>query len=239
LAAPLLVDSIRSVRIEAAHLLAGASPELLQEAQKTALEGAVSELIASEMATAERPENHLNLALLYAQIGRVNDAESELKTALRLDPEFIPAMVNLADLYRTQQHDDEAQQLLEKAIAVAPNAAEPIHALGLLKVRQKQYQEAIRLLAKAARLQSGNARYNYVYAVGLHSSGQVDQAISVLQQAHERRPADREILMGLITFEREKGNVGLATTYAQQLVQLVPDDPNAKTLLASLRGEGR
>ena len=238
LAAPLLADSIRSVRIEAARLLAGAPPELLQEAQKTALEDAVSELIASEMVTAERPENHLNLALLYAQMGRVTEAENELKTALRLDPEFIPAMVNLADLYRTQQHDDEAQQSLEKAIAVAPNAAEPIHALGLLKVRQKQYPEAIRLLAKAAKLQPGNARYSYVYAVGLHSSGRVDQAIAVLQQAHERRPADREILMGLITFEREKGNVALATTYAQQLVQLVPDDPNAKMLLASLRGEG-
>jgi len=239
LAAPLLADSVRSVRIEAAHFLAGTPPELLQAAQKTALEDVLSELIASEMATAERPENHLNLALLYAQMGRVTDAENELKIALRLDPEFVPAMVNLADLYRSQQHDDQAKELLEKAIALAPNAAEPIHALGLLKVRQKHSQEAIRLLAKAARLQPGNARFSYVYAVALHSSGQVDQAIAVLQQAHARRPADRDVLTGLITFERERGNVASATTYAQQLVQLVPDDPNAKMLLASLRGEKR
>ena len=239
LAGPLLTDSIRCVRLAAARLLAGTRPDLLQGEQKTALDRAVSELVASEMATAERPENHMNLALLYAQMGRVTDAESELKTALRLDPNFVPAMVNLADLYRTQERDDEAEQLLEKAVAVAPTAAEPIHALGLLKVRQKKYQEAIGLLAKAARLQPGNARYSYVYALGLHSSGQVDQAIAVLQQAHERRPADREILMGLITFEREKGNVALATTYAQQLIQLVPNDPEAKMLLSDLRGRGR
>jgi Tfp pilus assembly protein PilF len=239
LAAPLLADSSRAVRIQAARLLAGTPPELLQADQKTALEGAVSDLIASEMATAERPENHLNLALLYAQMGRATDAENELKTALRLDPEFVPAMVNLADLYRGQQHDDQAQQLLEKAIALAPNAAEPIHALGLLKVRRKQYQEAIRLLAKAATLQPRNVRYSYVYAVALHDSGQVDQAIAVLQHAHARRPADRDVLMGLITFERDRGNVGLATTYAQQLVQLVPDDPDAKMLLTDLRGGRR
>jgi hypothetical protein len=45
--------------------------------------------------------------------------------------------------------------------------------------------------------------------------------------------------MGLITFEREKGNVALATTYAQQLIQLVPNDPEAKMLLSDLRGRGR
>ncbi len=82
----MLTDPIRSVRIEAARLLAGTQPNLLQESQKTALDRAISELIASEMAAADRPENHVNLALLYSQMGRMNEAESELQTALRLDP---------------------------------------------------------------------------------------------------------------------------------------------------------
>src|ERR1017187_2756023 len=47
------------------------------------------------MVSAERPENHMNLALLYVQMGRTTEAESELQTALRLDPNFVPAMVNL------------------------------------------------------------------------------------------------------------------------------------------------
>ncbi len=239
LAAPLLTDPIRSVRIEAARLLAGTSPELLQEGQKTALNRAISELIASEMAAAERPEDHVNLALLYVQMGRPSDAESELQTALRLDPKYVPAMINLADLYRMQNRDDEGQPWLRKAIAVAPDAAEPVHALGLLKVRQKQYQEALILLARAAMLQPGNVRYSYVYAVALNSTGQPDQAIAVLQQAHQRRPADRQVLEGLIAFERDKGNLPSAVNYAQQLVQLTPDDPNAKAMLAQLLAQQR
>jgi len=239
LAAPMLGDSVRSVRIEAARLLAGTPPDLLQAGQKPALDRAIAELIASEITSAERPENHMNLALLYAQMKRTSDAETELQTALRLDPAFVPAMVNLADFYRTQNRDEDGQQWLEKAIAVAPNAAEPIHALGLLKIRQKQYQEALTLLAKAATLQPDNVRYSYVYAVALQSSGQVDQAIAVLQQAHGRRPADRSVLVGLIEFERDKGNLPLAITYAQQLTQLAPDDPDAKMLLAELQGRER
>ncbi len=239
LGAPLLGDPILSVRIEAARLLAGTQPDLLQDAQKAALERGVSELIASETVSAERPENHMNLALLYVQLGRTGEAESELQTALRLDPRFVPAMVNLADLYRQQQRDDEGQRWLEKAIAVAPDAAEPIHALGLLKVRQKQYPEALSLLAKAAALQPNNTNYSYVYAVALNSTGHPDGAIAVLQQAHQKRPADRQVLTGLIAFERDKGNLPVAITYAQQLLQLAPDDPDARALLAQLQGQGR
>jgi tetratricopeptide (TPR) repeat protein len=239
LAAPLLGDPARSVRIEAARLLAGTPPNLLDDNQKTALDRGISELIASEMASAERPENHMNLALLYAQMGRTTDAESELKTALRLDPKFVPAMVNLADLYRQQQRDNEGQQWLERAMAAEPNAAEPVHALGLLKIRQKQYPEALSLLAKAAALQPSNVRYSYVYAVALQSSGQINQAIGILQQAHGRRPADRQVLSALIAFERDNGNIPTAIVYAQQLVELVPDDPGAKATLQELQGQVR
>ena len=240
LAAPLLTDPIRSVRIEAARLLAGTSPDLLQASQKTALDGhAISDLIASEMAAAERPENHVNLALLYVQMDRPADAESELQTALRLDSKYIPAMVNLADLYRMQNRDSEGEQLLQMAIAIAPNAAEPIHALGLLKVRQKQYQEALTLLGRAATLQPANVRYSYVYAVALNSTGQPAQAVAILQQAHQRRPADREVLEGLIAFERDQGNLPAAISYAQQLVQLAPNDPNAQAMLTQLLAQQR
>jgi tetratricopeptide (TPR) repeat protein len=236
LAAPLLNDPIRSVRIEAARFLAGTSPELLQEAQRTALDRGVSELVASETVAAERPENHVNLALLYAQMGRTNEAENELQTALRLDPKWVPAMVNLADLYRAQNRDEEGEKWLEKAIAVAPDAAEPVHALGLLKVRQKQYQEALSLLARAAMMQPSDVSYSYVYAVALNSTGQPDRAIGILEQAHQRRPADRRVLEGLIAFERDKGNLPAAIDYARQLVQLTPNDPNAKALLVQLQG---
>jgi tetratricopeptide (TPR) repeat protein len=238
-AAPLLADPILSVRIEAGRLLAGTSHDLLSAEQQTALDRAVAALIASENASSERPENHVNLALLYVQMGRANEAENELHTALRLQPDFVPAMVNLADLYRMQNRDNEGQGWLENAIAVSPKAAEPVHALGLLKVRQKLYKEAARLLAKAVALQPDNARYSYVYAVALQSSGQLDQAIATLKQAHQRRPADRQILVALIDFEKEKRDLPAATLYARQLTQLAPDDPNAKQILADLLAQHR
>lgn len=80
--------------------------------------------------------------------------------------------------------------------------------------------------------------YSYVYAVALQSSGKFSQAIAVLGQAHKRRPANREVLMALITFQRERGDLKSAISYAQQLVQLSPSDVQAKTLLAELLKHG-
>jgi tetratricopeptide (TPR) repeat protein len=235
LAGHLLSDPIRAVRIEAAGLLAGSPTELLQQSQKSALESAIAERIESEMISAERPESHMNLALLYAQIGHANDAESELQTALRLDSHFLPAMVNLADLYRTQQREFEAQQVLERAIALDPTAAEPVHALGLLKTRLGNRREALDLFAKAATLQPRTTRYSYVYGIALHSYGQPDRAISVLEKAHKRSPADRDVLMALMAFHRDKGDIDAAVSYADKLLQLSPHDPQIVALRNSLK----
>jgi tetratricopeptide (TPR) repeat protein len=234
LAAPLLNDALRSVRIEAARLLAGSKSELFQQSQKTALDSAVSERIESELISAERPESHLNLGLLYTQMGRLKDAEYELQTALRLDSDYVPALVNLADLYRVQQREAEGQQLLEKAIAASPNAAEPVHALGLLKSRIGRKTEALDLFAKAADLQPQTTRYAYVYGVALHSYGDVEKAISVLKKAHDKDQGNRDVLMALITFERDKGDFQSAVVYADKLVQLSPGDPQVIALRSSL-----
>ena len=47
------------------------------------------------------------------------------------------------------------------------------------------------------------------------------------------------MLSALIAFERDKGNLPTAIKYAQQLVQLVPNDPNAKAMLAQLKAQSR
>ena len=133
-----------------------------------------------------------------------------------------------------QQRETEAQQLLERAIATAPNAAEPIHALGLLKVRLGRQHEALDLFAKAASLQPGTTRYAYVYGVALHSYGEKEKAIAVLKKAHERRPADRDVLTALIAFQRDKGDVRAAAAYADRLIQLNPGDAQAIALRNSL-----
>ncbi len=138
---PLLGDPVRAVRIEAARALAGTDLLALTPEQQTALVKATAELVAAEMVDADRPEAHLNLGLLDLRRRQLTEAEAEYRTALRLDPNFVPALVNLADLDRAQGRDEEGAELLRKAMAIEPDNADVRYALGLYLVRKRDYSE--------------------------------------------------------------------------------------------------
>ena len=60
----------------------------------------------------------------------------------------------------------------------------------------------------------------YVYGVALQSSGDVGQAISVLERAHALHPSDRDILAALVDLERQRGDADASLRYARKLEQL-------------------
>jgi Flp pilus assembly protein TadD len=62
-----------------------------------------------------------------------DEAEAEYRTALRLDPAFVPALVNLADLDGARGMDQQGE-LLRKAMSIEQNNADVQHSLGLLLV---------------------------------------------------------------------------------------------------------
>jgi tetratricopeptide (TPR) repeat protein len=235
LAAPRLRDAVRAVRLAAARVLTGVPPQALAAEQQVDFDRALSELIASERVNADRPEAHLNLANLYARLGRLADAEVALQTALRLDPRFIPALVNLADLFRAQGRETDGERALEQALQLAPDNAEALHALGLLRVRQGRHSEAADFLRQAAQGRPDSTRFAYVYAIALHSTGASSQAITVLEDAQRQRPANRDVLSALVTYLQERGDSKAALRYAEQLATLLPGDPQVQGLVETLR----
>jgi predicted CXXCH cytochrome family protein len=231
----LLGDPVRAVRTESARALAGVDPQTMTPEQRSAFTGAYQELVAGEMIDADRPETHLNLGLVKMRRKQLDEAEVEYRTALRLDPKFVPAMANLADLDRERGMDKEGAELLRAAIAIEPNNAAIKHSLGLLLVRQRNYTEALPLFRDAAALAPDNARYAYVYAVALNSTGSAAEATAVLERTHKQHPTDWDVLVTLITFERDSGDLTAALAYAQELAALEPSNPQIRALIDDLR----
>jgi Tfp pilus assembly protein PilF len=239
-AAPLLSDPVRAVRVEAARALAGVDPNTMTAEQRTAFDSAYRELVAAEMADADRPEAHLNLGLLHLRRQLPAEAEAEYRTALRLDRDFVPAMANLADLDRMRGQDQQGAELLRKALLVEPRNADVHHSLGLLLVRQHNYAEALGELRQASELAPDNARYAYVYAIALNSAGAAADAMALLERAHRQHPADPDILVGLVSIARDRGDVATALRYARELSGQHPTDMQLRALVLGLeRQQGR
>ncbi len=223
-AAPLLSDESRLVRIAAASIMVSVRRTLLDERTSSALETALGEAVEAELANGERPEAHVNISLYHLAQGRIEDAEHEIQTALRLQPGYVPALVNLADIRRAQGRDEEARVFLNQALAIEPRPAEALHALGLLEVRAGNRERGVALLEEATKILPDNPQFAYVYAIGLHSTGQVNRAISVLERTHAETPAQRDILSALVSFEEERGNLAKALEWARVLEEVSPDN---------------
>lgn len=235
LAAPLLDDPVRSVRLAAVEAVAPlAGPSYATSRPGSAPAERLEEFRNAQLAREERPEAQLNLAWLAALQGAYDDAERALRRAIRLDPTFVPAYVNLTEAYRRSGRDLEGEPLLRSALGLSPQSADLHHALGLLLVRNGRADEAMALLRRAAELDEQNPRYAHVYAVALQSENDTSAARTVLEEALARHPWDRDLLVALAVLHRDAGRLEQALGYARTLVEAHPYDSAARALISQL-----
>ena len=235
LASALLSDPSRGVRIRAVSLLAVVPTANQPLADRERFERAAAEFIDAQRFNADRPEARAALGSFLSKRGRPAEAEAEYKAALRLSPQYAPAAANLADLYRGIGREADGKSVLQAALLASPRDAGLHHALGLTLVRLKQSDEALDELRKATELDSGQARYVYVYAVALHSAGRSSEAIAALKGNLVRHPNEHDTLAALISFSRKSGDISSALEYAERLALIVPDAPGLTGLIQDLR----
>jgi predicted CXXCH cytochrome family protein len=235
LAFPLVWDDLKTIRITAARLMAGYPRDQFKPGQGEVLDKVIQEYVQTQEFNAERPESQVNLGALYKDLGDFIKAEQAYRKAIKLQPQFVPAYVNFAQMLSEQGRETEASGLLQAGIRRVVDSADLYHALGLSMIRQKKSAEAVLLLGQAAELDTGNARYVYVYAVALQSAGKQKKALDVLSKANERHPADTDILYALVTFNREAGRKVQALIHARKLQVLLPTNEQISNLIESLQ----
>jgi Flp pilus assembly protein TadD len=232
--APLLVDPLRAIRIEAARASAGLQDSLPTE-QRSAWQKAADEYLATLRYTADRPEARTALGSFQARLGRYDDAQAAFIQAIALDPRHVPAYLNAADTLRVQGRDADARRMLEGGLAQVPRSAALHHSLGLTLVRLGQSKEALRELERAAQLAPDEARYTYVYAVALNSSGKPADALRVLERANVRWRDNRDLLLALATMQRDAGKMDAARETVRRLAAAYPNDREIAALAQQLR----
>lgn len=237
LVSPLLSDPIRGVRMRAASVLAGVPTANQLPADRERFKRAAAEFVAAQRLNADRPEARSALGTFYAQRGLFGDAVAAFTAALRLSPQFAPAAINLADLYRELGQDNKSAEVLRSALIASPQDAGLHYALGLALVRMKKNDDALVELNRATELARDQARYAYVYAVGLHAAGRFREAMSVLKESLARHLSDRDTLLALVMFNRDAGNIPAALDYAERLAKIVPMDTEVAHIVQELKSQ--
>ncbi len=219
-------DPLRAVRLEAvAQALAAPGSEVA--------DSAIEEYRAAQVLNGDTPEAQVNLATLHRFEQNQLAAESALRQALEIEPDFLPALVNLADVLRAQGRDEDAGVLLLRAVEGPAVSAEAAYAYGLWLVRNRQQQASVTWLQSAQELAPDNPLYVYSYALALNAAGNHAEAINIIElAASDRHARDAEVLFLAATLRRDAGDRQTAAGWARRLSDI--GDPRGAALLQQL-----
>jgi tetratricopeptide (TPR) repeat protein len=235
LLAPLLKDPVRAVRTEAARALTEVPTELFFEIHLKDFYKALDEYKERQASIADRPESHLNLGIMYENIGENDMAGASYKTAIRLVDDFMPARFNLANLYNKTGRNMEAEQQFREIIALDPQNGEAYYSLGLLLSELNRLDEAVDSLAKAVELIPDRARMQYNYSLALRHLGRNQDAISVMLNAYDIDRNDPGIVQALSIFYIQEKQWDKALPFAEKLVELMPKAPGPKQMVKQVK----
>jgi tetratricopeptide (TPR) repeat protein len=230
LLSPLIEDPVKSVRMEVAISLSTMPSDIPLE-DIGSFVSLMNEYRGSLSKSIDMPSTQTSLGILELNLGDPLKAEQAYEGALRIEPNYIPAMLNLADLYRATNREAMAVPLLQSALEVAPDSGAAQFSYGLSLVRQREYETAIPYLRAATERQDSQPRYAYVYAIALDSVSRTDEALVFLNQANKDWPNQYDLLVTEVRYMEKQGRTDGILVLISKLSQIAPGSPEVKRLI--------
>jgi len=236
-------DPVRLVRVRAAADLLAVSAEAIPSEHRDNVRRATDEYVAGLQARGHQWDAQYNLANVFMDRGRFDQAIRHFQYALQLRPDTSPALVNAAMCYNQLGQNGQAEKALREAVRVDPNNVPGHLNLGLLLgelgrfpeagtefrttlrldpnsavaaynlaeiLKLDRPAEALALYRNAVQLHPNEGKYGCAYALCLVQTGQVSQAIQVLESMVNRRTDYSPVYLVLGQIHQQQGRIGSA-----------------------------
>jgi protein O-GlcNAc transferase len=172
-------------------------------------------------------------AALHRQ-GRLNEAETAYREALRRDPRQPGVHYALAEVLADAQQTDAALAVLGDALRWAPEHPQIHHRLGILLAEAKRYGEAIESFRRAIAIKPDYARAWNNLGNALRASGQLTEAVDALNTALRLQPDYALGYFNLAIALREQGRYAQAEVALRQTLRLQANDHESLSALGGV-----
>ena len=190
--------------------------------------GQLGEAEASYLKSLElNSQSHVitNLANLYRQQGRLDEAENRYKEALHAESKNVPALINYGQLLMDGKRFEAAADRFSVALECRPGHVNARIGLGQALQHLGDQQGAVGLFQDVLSDNADNAAALNGLGISLKTMGYADEAVLTLQRAHELAPNSADVLLNLASAlalaDRSEEAVA---AYEAMLVQ-EPDNP--------------
>ncbi|PST91193.1 deca-heme c-type cytochrome [Photobacterium jeanii] len=222
---PLLDDPVLSIRAEAAAALVSGYPQMTQQ-QRKAIATPLDQYIEIQNFNADRGFGRTNLANVYRDLGKTEQAIATYQQAIEIEPYFENSYANLADVYRAQGSDTKALETLKAGINAQPKSSALPYSAGLTLLRMGKEKQATQYLKQAAELAVRNPQYWYVYGLALEK-WDVVAASKALNTAYQVGGNPQHLYAECEVLARNYQQGAVALTFAQcrqRLAKVAPPE---------------
>jgi tetratricopeptide (TPR) repeat protein len=167
-------------------------------------------------------DDHLLLGRFYRLDNDLQKAETELKTAVKLDPSSEEAITTLSLLYSDEGDTTRALQVLS-SVPDAARSAKLYAALGATYEQRKEYKSAIDAYKHAIELDRDNLDAIRGLAENLLNDGQIDAALDQYKVIADANPEDAQTYLRMSEIYRRQGKYDEALDNLKKAQAMVPD----------------
>jgi tetratricopeptide (TPR) repeat protein len=206
---------------------------MLEAGEKPKVTAALAEFERSMRSRPDDATSNTSLGNYFMNRGDLERALQSYRTATRLQPDWVPALVNSAMAYNALGRNDQAEQQLRTALRYEPANAAAQFNLGLLLGEVGRPLEAKGALRAALKEEPSMAAAAYNLCV-LEAQDDVRNAIPYCRQAAQAGPREPKYTYTLAFFLNRAGDSAAAASVLRDLLRQHPDYSDARGLLAQI-----
>lgn len=133
-------------------------------------------------------EARISLGRILMELGRVQEAESEFREVLVMEPSNADAHYGLARIFEKRNQIERAEASYLEALAHRPDSSELHYQLGSLYFRNARYEEAETSFRRTVELLPDSTAGYENLAAALFMRGEISEAAEAIQTALEIKP---------------------------------------------------
>jgi len=170
---------------------------------------------------------HDNLATIYTNEWRNDDARTVYKKCIELAPQNPNPYYNIARLYERDKNWDDAIKSYRKALNLKSDFIEAINNLAGLLQKRGDYESAIKLYKQCIDSVGENPDILNNLATAYQGHMDLPLARQYYKKVIKLKPDYADAYLNLGTVEQLDSNLDLAIEYFDKSIQLMPDNPVA------------
>ena len=200
-------------------------------------EAAIAEFDAAE-AIKDDPRTHLSRGAAYVALSRFNEAESEYRKAIDMDPDEPDAYYGLGNIARKKGDLKIATRFYIQALAVRPDYTNALNNLGAVYIELGDWEEAIEVLKKSVAIRPEFPESYYNLAGAEERAKLLQDAEDHYKTATQLNPSDADAFGALATLLYNQKRVDEAASNLKKCLGINQQNEIGLRLLSRMQKDG-